>query len=131
MFTKDGICYRVRHERPSTLSFPGRLVHQQGWGPGRGPFVFPKGGRTVVEILTKDTDVDDVPLVLAVGVAVCRPDETYNRRLGRTIALGRALKRFRREPCDFVQIDEHEWRCNSHDVVEIGPEPVLCSRFAW
>ena len=51
-----------------------------------------KGGKTVVQIL----DRYDQEYVVAEGFAWCRPDENYNRRLGLTIALGRALAQERR-----------------------------------
>lgn len=45
-----------------------------------------KGGATRVEIL------DDDGVVLAVGTAQCRADENFSRKIGRAVALGRALK---------------------------------------
>ena len=51
-----------------------------------------KGGKTVVQIL----DRYDQEYIVAEGFAWCRPDENYNRRLGLTIALGRALAQERR-----------------------------------
>lgn len=78
MKLEDGTVIRVRHERISGPSEkPGKVV------------LFAKGGRTVVEILGED----GTPVVS--GVAVCSPLDNYNRRLGRTIALGRAQKELR------------------------------------
>jgi len=48
--------------------------------------MLPKGGNTVVEVFGGNGQV------LATGESKCRPDENYNRRIGREIALGRALK---------------------------------------
>lgn len=43
-----------------------------------------KGGRTHAEVTLPDGSVH-------VGVARCRPDESFNRRIGRDVAIGRAL----------------------------------------
>lgn len=72
-----GIRYRVEHFRPIV-----------GWriidGKPSRPTFAQMGGWTTVEIL----DENDEPV--AVGKAVCRPDEVFNRWLGREVALGRA-----------------------------------------
>lgn len=54
--------------------------------------VLPLGGRTRVELL--DPDYPDTEAI-AIGEAVCHPRDNYNRKLGVTIALGRALKNLR------------------------------------
>lgn len=55
----------------------------------RRPWVFlPTGGETEVTIIPQV----GVPVS---GRAVCRPDESFNRKLGLTIALGRAVKELR------------------------------------
>jgi hypothetical protein len=46
-----------------------------------------KGGLTECELL------DDADTVVAHGSALCSDHDNYNRRIGRDIALGRALKR--------------------------------------
>ena len=50
-----------------------------------GDKVLQHGGGTLVEIIDADGTV------VGVGNATCRPDETFDHKLGRTIALGRAL----------------------------------------
>ena len=87
---------RVRHERPVV---PG-ACSPSGWElgddrlltraelneTGLGPSAWlPAGGRTAVRVETSDGCV-------AEGVAECSPRDNYCRRLGREIALGRALK---------------------------------------
>lgn len=70
-----------------------RVIHERAYGPKQneqGDYLrSEKGGRTVVEIL------GEYDQVLATGESVARPDENYNRKLGRTIAFGRALKAYR------------------------------------
>lgn len=46
----------------------------------------PKGGETIATVVDLHGDT------IGVGYSRCRPDENYNKRLGRTIALGRALQ---------------------------------------
>lgn len=48
-------------------------------------YIDEKGGTTVATILDGDK-------IVARGRAKCHPRENYNKRLGRAIALGRALK---------------------------------------
>lgn len=70
-------------------------------GLGREPKVLPTGGETVATIYKMPTGVDPDarPTEVAQGVTRCRPDENFNRALGREIALGRALvEMFPREP---------------------------------
>lgn len=51
-----------------------------------------KGGSTTVEITTPDgKDIS--------GTANCRDDERFDRRLGLTIAIGRALSSWKRTTC--------------------------------
>lgn len=77
MVTEDGIRYRIRHERRTDRT--GQVLQ--------------KGGRTVCEILAEtEIDEDGGPRVLVAASARCRKDEPFDKRLGRTIALGRALK---------------------------------------
>lgn len=50
--------------------------------------ILPRGGETMVRVFDDDgTTVS--------GIARCSDKDNYNKRLGRTIALGRALKRLR------------------------------------
>lgn len=75
MKLNDGRLARVRHERVTYIDGT----------------VMPHGGVTVVEIYLTAEDMK-IEKWISQGVAFCRPDENYNKRLGRTIALGRALK---------------------------------------
>jgi len=85
MITPDGIRYRVTHKRRWKIDPHAGQV----WPP------LAKGGLTLVEILGEND------VVVAAGIATCRPDENYNRRLGRTIALGRALKHLGGPPSNY------------------------------
>lgn len=76
----NGKLVRVYHLRP------GEMVAVDGKEELR---FFPetKGGTTRVELFDPDGEFP-----LAEGVARCSPRDNYNKRLGRTIALGRAIK---------------------------------------
>lgn len=67
------------HHRRST-----KIIHAKKMD---GPMeVFdPKGGETIA--IVYDTEGKEV----IAACAICSPNETFNKRLGRTIALGRAL----------------------------------------
>jgi hypothetical protein len=54
-----------------------------------GYVISPKGGSTVVYIGHKGTDEKEGEIVIT-GEAVCSEEDNYNKRLGVTIALGRA-----------------------------------------
>lgn len=84
MKTGDGIRFFVKHDRDYVPEGDPR-----GTGsPDRGGMRLSMfGGRTTVVIVDEETGS-----LLGHGVAVCRPDERFNRRLGRTIAWGRAQK---------------------------------------
>lgn len=71
-------CRHIRSADGGTYGTQGALK-KMGLAP------LPKGGTTEIRILRGDEE-------LAVGVAMCRYDENFNHRLGRTIAFGRALK---------------------------------------
>lgn len=45
-----------------------------------------RGGKTKIEITTPDQSIT------AVGISICSNEDSYNRRVGNQIALGRALK---------------------------------------
>lgn len=75
----DGKIARVLHERTY-------LVRE-----GEDDELLPWGGRTTVEIFADEKAVEP----LAVGVAECSEFDNYNRKIGRNIALGRALKQIR------------------------------------
>lgn len=78
----DGVKYRVLHQRPAKgwrmKTIKGDMVSV--------PVPAVKGGKTVVEIL------DDEGNVLSIGYARCSDLDNYNKKLGRTIAFGRAKK---------------------------------------
>ena len=61
-----------------------------GWIPAavQSHRIIPTGGITRVEIFWPDKPEE----VLATGVAFCSNRDNYNRKLGLTIAIGRALK---------------------------------------
>lgn len=60
------------------------------WDEALGKYVAEaKGGTTTVKLLNEAGDV------LAEAEAVCSPLDNYNRKLGVTIALGRAQKKLR------------------------------------
>jgi hypothetical protein len=69
---EDGFQVRVQHTRQELLD-------------GDSPY----GGKTEVAIYAKD-DAECLDPV-ATGEALCRPDERFDRRLGFTIAMGRAV----------------------------------------
>jgi hypothetical protein len=48
--------------------------------------VFPRGGKTKIEITTPDQSLT------ATGISICSNEDSFNRRTGNQIALGRALK---------------------------------------
>ena len=52
----------------------------------------PRGGRTVAQIIRPAEHPDEGPEILAEGQAVCNLSDNFCKRLGRTIALGRALR---------------------------------------
>src|SRR5262249_30536680 len=83
--TKDGHRYTIEYDRNIEVVPFGSLT----------PRISPKGGKTTVTII----DIADNPI--AVGEAFCAPykrepapnsNDNFNRSIGRSIALGRALK---------------------------------------
>lgn len=78
----------------------------------------PRGGLTIVHILDKDGNM------LARGTARCSELDQYNKKIGRSIALGRALKKMSRPdyapvPSSQVDIDLASI-ANEETVVEGG-----------
>lgn len=77
----EGYAYRVKHER----AFP-----KYGSDP------LPRGGKTKVEVgFTTETSGPNpvkIWVVEAEAWARCHSREQYNRKIGRDVALGRALK---------------------------------------
>ena len=68
----EGTIVRYWHDRPSGIQ-KDQLV------------TLPKGGKTIARILDKDGNE------LARGESRCRGDEAYNKKIGRSISLERAL----------------------------------------
>lgn len=93
--TEDGIRYRVYHERARVPLRP------EKFSTAEITVESPYGGSTLVHILGAEDEI------LAVGRADVSPRDRFNRKLGRTIALGRALKEFRR-PKE-IEIEETGW----------------------
>lgn len=68
--------YRFNHEMTEDLYFSNELT---------GPERHPKGGETIVQVSLSDgRNVE--------GIAKCSLHDSYNRKVGVSIALGRALK---------------------------------------
>jgi len=61
----------------------------------------PRGGETVASVF--DTDGN----LVASGVACCHAKDNYSKRIGRAIALGRALKAYRELADDLWGQDEN------------------------
>lgn len=78
----EGFTVKYRHERDEAF-IPPRFDRFDELGAVS---VSPKGGKT--EAFIFDSKGNEV----ATGEAVCRPDENFDKALGRTIALGRALQ---------------------------------------
>lgn len=89
----SGYRVQVRHERLWEQSFGSlgvahfRGTRQEALARGLSTAnLSTRGGSTVVRLMPPDGGS------VVEGVAICRPDlDTYNRKLGRTIALGRAM----------------------------------------
>jgi hypothetical protein len=72
-----------------------KYAHHRYLNPtGKG--VSPKGGWTTATLYRKVSldgeQVDTVPRVIGTGIAYCHLNDNFNRKIGRDIALGRALK---------------------------------------
>lgn len=107
MLKADGYDIRIDHYRLSEAEM--RLA--KGCTPGgwvsaaphavksvtelraEGKTIAPCGGTTVAEVYA--ADVDGEPL--ATGIAVCSPHDNFNKKIGRAIATGRALKELGRK----------------------------------
>ena len=85
----DGYLVRIYHIRVAELSGGATYMNTKGVLDRMGLKPSPKGGFTVADVLNAAGEI------VAVGKAFCRPDEAYNKKLGRTIAAGRALKTLR------------------------------------
>lgn len=84
---KQGYKVRVLHTRPQKVIQ--KLM-------GKSYEVSPRGGATVIELTTPDK-------VLTVsGEAICSLADNFNRKVGNSIALGRALKQLEGS-CGHVQ----------------------------
>ena len=75
----DGYTVKYRHVRHHKIPHPSKM-------DGGEPVLAEKGGRTIATL--KDAD----GYVVGVGEAICHPNESYNKHLGRVVSLGRAMK---------------------------------------
>lgn len=82
----EGYTVKYRHRR---MTARGDMYSLGSYERGLGEFlsVSPKGGETEAKVYGPDD------AVVAIGVATCHERDNFNRRIGRDIALGRALKR--------------------------------------
>lgn len=93
----EGLQYRVTHVRKWKKLHPDAVV-------GRVE-AMSKGGQTIVEIgevILKDGKFDRFDPIVR-GEARCHSNEFYNRKLGRDVALGRALKALEAEGYTLVK----------------------------
>lgn len=79
---KQGYKVRVLHERIYNGIYAGKLYPIHAC---RNENLSAKGGKTHIDVTSPENKTVS-------GEAVCRPDETFNRKLAIKIALGRALK---------------------------------------
>ena len=79
---KAGFKVRVHHTRPIKV-----VEHFDGTSSE----FYPKGGTTTIQITSPDF-VYDVE-----GISVCSDKDSWNRKMGNTIALGRALEKLNEE----------------------------------
>jgi hypothetical protein len=61
-------------------------------GPRAETVLSGKGGTTRIQITTPDKEID------VEGIAVCSLEDSFNRKLGNSIALGRAIQRLELVP---------------------------------
>lgn len=83
---RNGYKVRVLHKRyeytPETNHMELKPIHECNIASE----LFPKGGETTIQITCPEgTEVE--------GRSICSLNDTYNRKLGNFIALGRALKK--------------------------------------
>ncbi len=88
MILEDGRLVKVYHRRVAIGFEPPRLLFA------------PRGGQTHVIIMGEDGETE-----LAYGHAWCSPKDNYNKKIGRTIAVGRALKFLRMKEIESVRVD--------------------------
>ena len=83
-----GLVVKFDHRRKFTPAVqPAKL--DQGYTP---PRAAAKGGTTICRIYFPDDKDFESPA--GIGVAKCADHDTYNKGIGRAIALGRAFKQF-------------------------------------
>lgn len=75
--TYNGKNYKVRYAHERTTDLAGTII--------------PKGGATIAYISDSRHDNKQPPLISE--MAVCSDKDTYDKKLGRKIALGRLLKK--------------------------------------
>jgi len=78
----EGLEVRISHLRLTDVGFNTKAAAKE-----HGYTLSPKGGMTVVRLCDPATGE-----MRATGIAICSLHDNYNRRLGRTIATGRAIK---------------------------------------
>lgn len=88
---QQGYRVRVRHTRMGILAGPPiagtvRELDEMRFAPG----VAARGGQTSVDLWLPGSDMEDDPC--GRGVADCSAKDSYNKKRGVEIALGRALK---------------------------------------
>lgn len=66
-------------------------------GPPPRVVTAPRGGCTVITVLDAEKNA------VALGAAFCNPKENYNKRMGRRIAFGRAIKAAREAGYEVVE----------------------------
>jgi hypothetical protein len=75
---------RLRAEEPLTVGAAKKCGLYQKYGTATN--ILPRGGETVVEIITPEGEV-------FAAAALCSEADNYNKALGRAIAIGRALSK--------------------------------------
>lgn len=88
----EGYSVRYRHSRMTAAGAmipPGDMLLAPS----------PKGGETEAKVFDRDGSL------AAMGVATCHERDSFNRRIGRDIALGRALKRLAEKQLMTEEID--------------------------
>lgn len=106
---EPGATLRVRHLRRFVVTVPkhdGSPAGARRAAKVAGADLNPKGGRTVATITLPDGGV-------LTGVARCRGDESFNRELGRRIAMGRVLAKYAHLLAARRRVDASNWTKSS------------------
>ena len=83
--------YQTWLGRISRLSLPAKIMKEEGMQ------VSPNGGMTMCFVKVKDVPEDQDDNLRLVTFAVCSVHDNFNRKKGRDISLGRALKQLERD----------------------------------